>query len=228
MTETTPAITDAVDVAALRQWILRCAELIADNHEHLSELDSATGDADHGSNLDRGFRAVVTSLAAETHDEPAELLKSVGMTLVDTIGGSSGALYGTFFLRMAHTARDADGFGATDLGRAVRAGADGIAERGRVQVGDKTLFDALAPAADALDAALARGSSLPDALSSAAEAAETGRDATAGMRARKGRASYLGDRSMGHPDAGATSMALVIRAAADTFGGGSRSSRGSR
>lgn len=210
---------DPIDVAALDAWVHECARVIAANRDHLSELDSATGDADHGANLDRGFAAVVAALAAEPPDSAAELLKLVGMTLVDTIGGSSGALYGTFFLRMAVTARDSHAFDAVALARAVRAGADGVAQRGGVRVGDKTMFDALAPAADALEAGLARGRGRADLLGSAAVAAEAGRDATVPMRARKGRASYLGDRSIGHADAGASSMALIVRAAADTLSG---------
>lgn len=219
-TRTSPTSpTEALSAAALSRWVHECARMVAEQSEHLSELDAATGDADHGSNLSRGFAAVVATLAAEPTEDPAELLKTVGMTLVDVIGGSSGALYGTFFLRMALTVRDAGGLDAALLARAVGAGAAGVAERGRVRVGDKTMYDALAPAAQVLQDRVAAGADLATALAAAAAAAEDARDATAAMRARKGRASYLGDRSVGHLDAGASSMALVVRAAAGTLGG---------
>jgi dihydroxyacetone kinase-like protein len=145
--------------------------------------------------------------------QPADLLRQVGMTLVSKVGGASGPLYGTFFLRMAPalngTTVDGSAFAA-----ALRAGLNGVVARGRAEAGDKTMFDALEPAVDALDAALAEGRTLADALRAATQAAEAGRDATGPLIARKGRASYLGERSVGHVDPGATSSALLVAATA--------------
>ena len=208
-----------IDSPALVAWIDRCAEQIHENRDLLSDLDSSTGDADHGSNLDRGFTAVSQTLPALGGEVPADLLKSTGMTLVDTIGGSSGALYGTLFLRMARSVGpDASTITREDLAEALAAGAEGIAQRGRVSVGDKTMYDALAPAVDALKAALANDATLCGALQQAAQAAERGRDQTADLVARRGRSSYTGERSLGAVDPGSASMAIIIRAAADTLG----------
>ncbi|MGH3641304.1 MAG: dihydroxyacetone kinase subunit DhaL [Mycobacterium sp.] len=204
---------EKIDSAALIRWIEECARQVADHEDALCDLDAASGDADHGSNLARGFAAVrdtVTSLSDET---PAVVLKDSGMTLVDTIGGSSGALYGTFFLRMAKSVGTAELLDAPMVAVMLQAGAGGVAERGQVELGDKTLYDALAPAVGELARVVAAGGSLADALDAAAEAAERGRDGTADMVARKGRASYLGERTRGHIDAGAASMALIVRAA---------------
>jgi dihydroxyacetone kinase-like protein len=205
-------MSDLVDTDGLVCWLRAFADEVAAQREVLSRLDSAIGDADHGANMHRGMTAVVAALDAETPAGPAALFKSVGMTLVRTVGGASGPLYGTFFLRMATAASeeplDAKGFAA-----ALRAGLAGVVTRGKAEAGDKTMYDALAPAVDALDAAVAGGASLAAALANAAEAADAGRDATTPMLARKGRASYLGERSVGHQDPGATSMALLIGAA---------------
>jgi dihydroxyacetone kinase-like protein len=146
------------------------------------------------------------------------LLKKVGMTLVSTVGGASGPLYGTLFLRMATAAGERASLDAPEFAKALRAGLDGVVARGKAEAGDKTMFDALAPAVDALDGALASGASLAEALRAATAAAEAGRDATTAMLARKGRASYLGERSVGHQDPGATSVTLLVEAAAAAFG----------
>jgi dihydroxyacetone kinase-like protein len=143
------------------------------------------------------------------------------MTLVSKVGGASGPLYGTFFLRMSGSAGDADTLDAAAFGDALRAGLEGVVARGKAQAGDKTMYDALAPACDAFDAAVADGTDLAEALQRASVAADEGRDATIPMLARKGRASYLGERSVGHQDPGATSTALMIAAAARTLGSGS-------
>jgi dihydroxyacetone kinase-like protein len=145
------------------------------------------------------------------------LCKQVGMTLVKSVGGASGPLYGTFFLRMGPPLGTSDSVAATDFAKALRAGVEGVVQRGRAESGDKTMYDALAPALDALDAALASGAVLSAALSDAATAARNGRDATESMVARKGRASYLGQRSVGHQDPGATSSAMLMAAAATAF-----------
>jgi dihydroxyacetone kinase-like protein len=214
-----------VDMAALGRWIRGLAHLVGENKELLTRLDAAIGDADHGANMDRGMSAVVAALdeAAAGGSPPADaaaLFKTVGMTLVSTVGGASGPLYGTFFLRMAGALGAGDGVDAADFAKALRAGVEGVVQRGRAEAGDKTMFDALAPALDALDAALASGGGLAAALADATVAAENGRDETESMVARKGRASYLGQRSVGHIDPGATSAAMLIAAAASAFATG--------
>src|ERR1700674_4584615 len=150
-------------------------------------------------------------------EAPAALLKQVGMTLVSKVGGSSGALYGTLFLRMALAVRDINSLDGSTFAKALHAGGQGVVERGKVKTGDKTMYDALAPAISAFESALTDGRVLSEALNAAVAAAESGRDATAAMIARRGRSSYLGERTIGQQDAGATSMALLIRAAATTL-----------
>jgi dihydroxyacetone kinase-like protein len=211
-------LVDRVDTAALHRWIREFAELVAANKDLLTRLDSAIGDADHGANMDRGMTAVVAALDSSSPTSPAALLKKVGMTLVSTVGGASGPLYGTFFLRMATASGEAEQLDGPAFAKALRAGLEGVVARGKAEAGDKTMFDALAPATDALDAALAAGAPLPASLRTAADAAADGRDATVPMLARKGRASYLGERSVGHQDPGATSSALLMAAAAAAIG----------
>ncbi len=207
-----------VDIAQVDRWIREFARVVGENAQFLTDLDAAVGDADHGINLDRGMTAVVAALDETTQPDLAALTKKVGMTLVSSVGGASGPLYGTFFLRLATSLGAEDTVAPADFAKALRAGVEGVVQRGRAEANDKTMFDALAPALDALDAALASGSDLASALGSAREAAERGRDATEAMVARKGRASYLGQRSVGHVDPGATSAAMLIAAAATTFG----------
>lgn len=205
-----------IDVTTLTDWIREYARVIGENAGYLTDLDAAIGDADHGTNMERGMSAVVAALDETPAPDPAALAKKVGMTLVSSVGGASGPLYGTFFLRMATAL--ADGASATGFAKALRAGVDGVVQRGRAEAGDKTMFDALAPALDTLDAELAAGSGLAAALVAAEAAAVAGRDATEAMVARKGRASYLGQRSVGHIDPGAASSAMLIGAAATAFG----------
>jgi dihydroxyacetone kinase-like protein len=200
-----------MDAGATRAWIEEFARLISANKEKLTELDSAIGDADHGINMDRGMTAVLKAIDGDT---PAALLKKTGMTLVSTVGGASGPLYGTAFLRMATAAGDASDIDAQGFARMLRAGLDGVVARGKAEIGDKTMVDALAPAVDALDTAIAGGAPLGAALQAALQAALKGQDGTIPMVARKGRASYLGERSAGHQDPGATSVTLLITAAA--------------
>ena len=206
---------DTVDTSALTAWIREFARLVGEHKQLLTDLDSAIGDADHGTNLDRGMTAVTAALDPVT---PAALLKRTGMTLVSAVGGTSGPLYGTAFLRMATAAGDASVLDAAAFAGVLRAGLDGVVARGKAVEGDKTMVDALAPAADALDGAVASGASLKEALQAAVKAAEAGRDATIPLVARKGRASYLGERSAGHQDPGATSVTLLLVAAAATLG----------
>jgi dihydroxyacetone kinase-like protein len=217
---TVEAVTTVIDATAVRAWLVAFAQEVADHRELLTQLDSAIGDADHGANLDRGLVAVVAALDGVDQAVPGELLKTTGMTLVSTVGGASGPLYGTLFLRMSGSAGDADTLDPSQFAAALRAGLEGVVARGRAQSGDKTMYDALAPACDALDEAIAGGMGLSDALDRAAVAAEAGRDATIPMLARKGRASYLGERSVGHQDPGATSAALLVMAARVLAGGG--------
>ncbi|WP_222264858.1 dihydroxyacetone kinase subunit DhaL [Modestobacter marinus] len=194
-------------------WIRAFAAAVAEHRDELTTLDSAIGDADHGTNMDRGMAAVVAALDGGPPADGAALFKLVGATLVSKVGGASGPLYGTFFLRLA----GAGGSGPWDAGtvaKALRAGVEGVVARGKAEPGDKTMLDALLPACDALEAALAAGQPLADALGAAATAAVEGRDATKPLQARKGRASYLGERSIGHVDPGATSAALLVEAAA--------------
>jgi phosphoenolpyruvate---glycerone phosphotransferase subunit DhaL len=206
-----------IDAPALERWIRAFAAVIAEKEAELTRLDSAIGDADHGGNMNRGLKAVVAKLDGAAPAGPAALLKQVGMTMVSTVGGASGPLYGTFFLRMAAAIGDTDPLDQAAFAAALRAGVDGVVARGKAEAGDKTMYDALAPAVDALDAALG-GEDTTGALQAAADAAARGRDATTPMQARKGRASYLGERSVGHQDPGATSAALLLQAAADTLG----------
>jgi len=212
-------MTGSVDTAALTAWVREFGRLIASDKDRLTELDAAIGDADHGVNMDRGMTAVLAMLDAEAPGTPADLLKRTGMTLVGKVGGASGPLYGTAFLRMAAAAGGADVLDAQGFAKVLRAGLDGVVTRGKAAAGDKTMIDALAPAVDALDGALGDGRPLDEAVRAAVRAAEQGRDATIPLVARKGRASYLGDRSAGHQDPGATSVTLLLTAAATALSG---------
>lgn len=200
-----------ITVDELKTWLQEYARLIAESRTELSELDAAIGDGDHGTNMDRGMQAVVDTLAGAS---VGDLAKQAGMTLVSKVGGASGPLYGTFFLRFAASAGAAADLDATRFARAMRAGLDGVVARGKAEPDDKTMFDALEPAVRTLETS---EGSLGEALHAAADAADKGRDATIEMLAKKGRASYLGERSIGHQDPGATSAALLVRAAATTL-----------
>ena len=197
----------------LKAWLREFARLVAEHRDELTNLDAAIGDADHGTNMDRGMAAVVA--AGLGGDTIGGLCKQAGMTLVSTVGGASGPLYGTFLLRFGAAAGDVVELDASGFIVAMRAGLDGVVARGKAEREDKTMFDALAPAVEALET----GVDLPfsDALRAAADAADKGRDATIEMLARKGRASYLGERSIGHQDPGATSAALLVRATTITL-----------
>ncbi len=198
-------------------WIRAFAAAIAENKSYLTELDSAIGDADHGINMNRGMQAVLGKLDAGEHGDIGALLKTVGMTLVSTVGGASGPLYGTLFLRMGASAAGKPDLSAADWAAALTAGVAGVQNRGKAGLGDKTMIDALVPAAETVTSAVAGGADLDEALSKSAEAARQGMEATIPLVARKGRASYLGERSAGHQDPGATSSWLLIWTAADTF-----------
>jgi len=206
---------ELVDAAAVVAWLRACAAVIAERRDELTELDAAIGDADHGVNMDRGMQAVVARLAAAGGEESAQeephgggpdeaatppplgpLLKTAGMTLVSTVGGAAGPLYGTFFLEMGKAAGERTALTATEWAEAVAAGVAGVQMRGKAEPGHKTMVDA---------------------LREAAQAAAEGARATIPLVARKGRASYLGERSAGHQDPGATSSWLLLEAAATTL-----------
>jgi dihydroxyacetone kinase-like protein len=212
-----PTGGDIVGPAELGRWLRSFADAVTENADELTKLDSAIGDADHGANMRRGMKAVVAKLDAAPDAAPNPLLKTAGMTLVSTVGGASGPLYGTFFLRMASAAGDREELDAAGLAAALRAGVEGVIARGKAEPGDKTMLDALVPAVDALDAAVAGGAGLGDALRAAATAAAEGSDATVPLVARMGRASYLGERSAGHRDPGAASAAILLDTAARTL-----------
>lgn len=210
-------MSGTVSTDDLVAWIRAFRDAVQQHKDELTRLDSEIGDADHGSNMARGLDAVVAKLG-ETPASAPELFKTVGMTLVSSVGGASGPLYGTLFLRMgpALSSDDAD---AAALGAALRAGVEGVVARGKAELGDKTMIDALLPALDAWDAAAGGGATPAEAARAAAEAAARGRDATEPLVARKGRASYLGERSAGHLDPGATSATLLLEALRDTLAG---------
>jgi len=197
-------------------WLAAFRDAVHEHGAYLTELDSAIGDADHGANLIRGMDAVMTAVDSTT-DDAGDLLKKVGMTLVTSVGGASGPLYGTFFLRAAAAAGDARSLDGTALLGVLRAGLEGVVARGKAEAGDKTMYDALAPALDAFERALESGADTAVAARAAADAAAAGRDATEPLLALKGRASYLGERSVGHIDPGAASSALLLGALADTL-----------
>lgn len=209
-----------VTLAGLSDWLTRAQRSITENRDHLTALDSAIGDADHGSNLTRGFDAIVARLADEPPATISSLLQTSGMTLVSTVGGASGPLYGTFFLRMAKAIGDEDGATAAQLGEALRAGLEGVVSRGKAEVGDKTMIDALDPAVAAFQAGIEGGDDAARAAAEAASAAANGRDATEPLVARKGRASYLGERSAGHIDPGSASVTLLLEALAAALNAG--------
>jgi dihydroxyacetone kinase-like protein len=206
---------ESVTTAVLEEWVRRFAQLVAENRDYLTELDAAIGDADHGSNMDRGMKAAVAALDEKPPATVGALFSKVGMTLVSTVGGASGPLFGTLFLRIGSTLGDGERASALELAAALRAGMGGVVDRGKAAPGDKTMYDALAPAVDALDTALAARTDMAAGLKHARDAAAAGRDATTPMLARKGRASYLGERSVGHQDPGATTVALLFEAATE-------------
>ncbi len=199
-------------------WIDRFAAAIEQNKDQLTELDGPIGDNDHGINMDRGMRAVHDSMA-EAGSQPIDaMLKAVGMTLIRTVGGASGPLYGTVFLRMSQATSGHDALDATALGQALEAGRQGIIDRGKTEPGDMTMLDAWDPAVRAYQEAVSSGQDLSQAVSAATRAAESGMEATIPLVARKGRASYLGERSVGHQDPGATSSYLLFKALQETIG----------
>jgi len=204
----------AFDTAAMRRFVETFADRLSERRDELTQLDSAIGDADHGINMDRGFTAVRAKVAdLDATSDLGTLAKTVGMTLISTVGGASGPLYGTFFLRLSTSFGDRAEVEAEDLGSALRAGLEGLVQRGKAELDDKTMVDAITPALDAYDTAAGNG--LSAALDAAATAAAAGRDRVTPLVARKGRASYLGERSANHQDPGATSSTIMLEALRD-------------
>jgi dihydroxyacetone kinase-like protein len=204
-----------MDAAIFRAWIMTAAEVIEANRDHLTQLDAAIGDADHGINLARGFTAVLGALDAASPGGPGAILTLTGNTLISKVGGASGPLYGTAFRRAGKSLGDAADVDLPTVSAALDAALAGVQQLGAAREGDKTMVDALAPATRAFGKAIAEGASEPEALRSLAEAAEAGAEATIPMQALKGRASYLGPRSVGHEDPGAVSTALILGALRD-------------
>jgi dihydroxyacetone kinase-like protein len=198
-------------------WLNNYREVVAANKDYLTQLDSAIGDADHGINMDRGFAAVVAKLPGVASSDIGKILNTTGMTMVSTVGGAGGPLYGTFFMKAGATLAGQTEFDAAGWLAALDAAIAGVQQRGKANSGEKTMLDALVPGREALRASLDNGSSLHDALRASADAAEKGMRATIPMLATKGRASYLGERSIGHQDPGATSAFLLLKCAADTW-----------
>jgi dihydroxyacetone kinase-like protein len=205
----------------VRDWIRGYAGEIAEHRVELVKLDTAIGDGDHGTNMDRGMREAVEKLDGTEGDDIGALLKTVGMTLVSSVGGAAGPLYGTLFLEMGKAAAGQEELDLAGWTAALEAGVKGVQARGKAEPDDKTMVDALLPAVDALRAAADDGAALDDGLRRSADAAAEGMRATVPLEARRGRASYLGPRSAGHQDPGATSSQLLLEVAATTFGGGS-------
>lgn len=194
------------------------AEAMEENKKYLTKLDSEIGDGDHGNNMHRGFQAVLKRLDGEDPGSPAEVLKAVSMALISKVGGAAGPLYGTAFLRASASLGDKEEVSSEDAAEAIEAALGGVKQRGKAELGDKTIVDALQPAAEAAKEA-ASGSSVTEVFRAAAQAAEKGVEDTVGLVARKGRASYLGERAVGHQDPGATSTYLLLDAAARVLEG---------
>ena len=199
------------------RWLERFASLVAENKDYLTQLDAAIGDADHGANMDRGFKAVLAKKSEMAGKDITTVLKTVAMTLLSTVGGASGPLYGTFFLQSAQAAGSKSDITPEEFGVLLEKALAGILQRGKAVTGDKTMVDALQPAVDVYRATLKSGKPFAEAVIAASNAAEKGMESTVPLLAKKGRASYLGERSIGHQDPGATSVSLLFRAARETL-----------
>lgn len=200
----------AVTADSVSSFVRAYADVVAEHRQELTKLDAAIGDADHGENLNRGFSAAVAALPDAASATPSSVLKAVATALISKVGGAAGPLYGTAFLRAATALDGKTELTAEDVADALDAALGGIKHRGKAELGDKTMVDAWSPAVDAARAAVQAGADVPGVLRAAADAAEKGRDEVTPAVARKGRASYLGERSAGHQDPGATSTALLF------------------
>ncbi|MFW5419886.1 dihydroxyacetone kinase subunit L [Nocardiopsis sp. CNT-189] len=205
---------DAFTAGQATAWIGAAAEAVAEDKERLTELDAAIGDGDHGANMDRGLGAAREALAVLDAAGPGEVLVKTGMTLISKVGGASGPLYGSFFRTTGKNLEGAEA-GLAGLAAALRTGLEAVQRMGAAQPGDKTMVDALSPAVTALEQAAEKGAALAEATRNAADAAYDGAQATIPLQARKGRASYLGERSIGHEDPGAASAVLIFRSLAE-------------
>lgn len=202
------------------KWLENTAAVMKENKEYLTQLDSPIGDADHGINMDRGFRKVMEKLPSVADKDIGNILKTTGMTLISSVGGASGPLYGTFFMRGGMAVDAKEELTGDDLAAMLQAAVDGVVQRGRAQPGDKTMVDAWLPAMKALRETLdGDNENTIAALSQAVAGAEQGMKDTIPLQAKKGRASYLGERSIGHQDPGATSSYLMLKALLDTLEG---------
>ncbi len=199
------------------QWLQAVAVVLEQNKDYLTELDAAIGDADHGINMNRGFQKVVSQLSSVADQDIGSILKTVSMTLISSVGGASGPLYGTLFLRASTAVAGKSELSDEDLVALLQAGVDGVVQRGKANLGDKTMLDALSPASDAFKQAVSKGTSTQAALQQAVAAAEQGMKDTIPLVAKKGRASYLGDRSANHQDPGATSTYLILKTLLETL-----------
>ncbi len=207
-----------MDAEFFRAWLTEAASVVESQRDHLTQLDAAIGDADHGINLARGFSAVMAALDQASTPSPGSVLTLAGTTLISKVGGASGPLYGMAFRQAGKALGSAEVADLAALAGALEAALAGVQKLGAAREGEKTMVDALAPAVSALDKALAEGARAEAALSALASAAAAGAQATVSMQALKGRASYLGPRSVGHEDPGAASTALILRALADVAG----------
>jgi phosphoenolpyruvate---glycerone phosphotransferase subunit DhaL len=199
------------------RWLQRFATKIEQNKDYLTELDAAIGDADHGINMERGFKKLLIQLPTYSYKDIGSILKAVSMTLISSIGGASGPLYGTFFLRASAAVADKDEIDERDMLDMLKAGLDGVMERGKTQLGDKTMLDVLYPAVTAYEKAVGEGKAMRPAMQQALERAEQALTETSMLQAKKGRASYLGERSIGHQDPGATSCYLMLKCLCDSL-----------
>jgi dihydroxyacetone kinase-like protein len=199
------------------EWIKACAQVLSENKDYLIQLDAAIGDADHGANMDRGFQAVKNKMPELSDKDIGTIFKTVGMTLLSTVGGAGGPLYGTFFIQAGTKTSGKMELTLEDWYNALDAALSGVIMRGKAELGDKTMVDALSPAVNALKLAVASQEPIGKALMLSAEAAKKGMEGTIPIVARKGRASYLGERSAGHQDPGATSSYMILKAAAEVW-----------
>jgi phosphoenolpyruvate---glycerone phosphotransferase subunit DhaL len=205
-----------VTQAQILQWLQLFAAEIEQNKEYLTELDAAIGDADHGINMDRGFKKVMSQLPSVADKDIGSIFKTVSMTLISSVGGASGPLYGTWFLRASTAVAGKQELTEQDMLGLLQAGLNGVIERGKARLGDKTMIDVLSPAVVAFEQALAEGKLMLEALQEGVASAKQGMNDTTPMLAKKGRASYLGERSVGHQDPGGTSAYLMLKSLLDT------------